>query len=69
MNTLLTIGILGVTSPELEEFAYSLNTVWVLIAAVLVFMMQAGFALVEAGFTRSKNTTNILFKNLMDFTL
>ena len=33
----------------------------------LVFFMQAGFALVEAGFTRSKNTTNILFKNLMDF--
>lgn len=44
-----------------------LNTFWVLFAATLVFFMQAGFALVEAGFTRSKNTTNILFKNLMNF--
>lgn len=44
-----------------------LNTFWVLITGALVFFMQAGFALVEAGFTRSKNTTNILFKNLMDF--
>jgi ammonium transporter, Amt family len=45
----------------------SVNTIWVLITGSLVFFMQAGFALVEAGFTRSKNTTNILFKNLMDF--
>ncbi len=51
------------------EYAFSLNTVWVLIAAALVFFMQAGFALVEAGFTRSKNTTNIMFKNLMDFVI
>lgn len=51
----------------IADYAYSLNTVWVLITAVLVFFMQAGFSLVEAGFTRSKNTTNILFKNLMDF--
>lgn len=54
---------------ELEEFAFSLNTVWVLIAASLVFFMQAGFALVEAGFTRSKNSNNILFKNLMDYVI
>ncbi|HEX2921399.1 MAG TPA: ammonium transporter [Bacteroidales bacterium] len=54
---------------EFAEFAFSLNTVWVLLAAALVFFMQAGFALVEAGFTRSKNTTNILFKNLMDFVI
>jgi Amt family ammonium transporter len=53
----------------LAEYAYSLNTVWVLVTAALVFFMQAGFALVEAGFTRSKNTTNILFKNLMDFVI
>ena len=46
---------------------YALNTFWVLFAAVLVFFMQTGFALVEAGFSRTKNTTNILFKNLMDF--
>lgn len=45
----------------------SLDTVWVLIAAMLVFFMQPGFALVEAGFTRSKNTANILMKNFVDF--
>ena len=46
-----------------------LDTVWVLIAAMLVFFMQPGFALVEAGFTRSKNTANILMKNFLDFML
>lgn len=43
------------------------NTIWVLIGAALVFFMQAGFSLCEAGFTRAKNTGNILMKNLMDF--
>lgn len=46
---------------------YPVNYVWTIVAAVLVFWMQAGFALVEAGFTRSKNTVNIFMKNLMDF--
>lgn len=68
MNTLITSNIALLFS-ELEEYAFSLNTVWVLIASALVFFMQAGFALVEAGFTRSKNTTNILFKNLMDYVI
>ena len=45
----------------------NLNVVWTLIAAILVFMMQAGFALVETGFTRAKNAANIMMKNLMDF--
>src|SRR3989344_4705066 len=49
------------------ELAYSINTVWVLLAAFLVFFMQAGFALVEAGFTRAKNAVNILMKNFSDF--
>ena len=52
---------------DLAALASSLDTFWILITGALVFFMQAGFALVEAGFTRSKNTTNILFKNLMDF--
>jgi len=47
----------------------SLNTVWMLLAAMLVFFMQPGFALCEAGFTRSKNTANILMKNFCDFML
>ena len=45
----------------------SVNTIWVLVGAALVFFMQAGFAMCEAGFTRAKNTGNILMKNLMDF--
>lgn len=52
-----------------QGMAMSLDSLWVLIAAALVFFMQAGFALVEAGFTRSKNTVNILTKNLIDFAL
>ena len=48
--------------------AYSaVNTIWVLLGAALVFFMQAGFSMCEAGFTRAKNTGNILMKNLMDF--
>ena len=45
----------------------SVNTIWVLFGAALVFFMQAGFSMCEAGFTRAKNTGNILMKNLMDF--
>ena len=45
----------------------AVNTIWVLLGAALVFFMQAGFAMCEAGFTRAKNTGNILMKNLMDF--
>ncbi|HEX9695893.1 MAG TPA: ammonium transporter [Actinomycetota bacterium] len=44
-----------------------LDTVWTLMAAFLVFLMQGGFAMVEAGFTRKKNAGNIVMKNLMDF--
>jgi Amt family ammonium transporter len=43
--------------------------VWTLVAAALVFFMQAGFAMVETGFTRAKNAVNILMKNLMDFAM
>jgi Amt family ammonium transporter len=54
-----------------EEIMSAINDnlfgVWFLIGAALVFWMQAGFAMVEAGFTRAKNTGNILMKNLMDF--
>lgn len=47
----------------------NLNYVWTLVAAALVFFMQAGFALVESGFTRAKNAVNIMMKNLMDFAI
>jgi Amt family ammonium transporter len=53
----------------MNELAISLDTVWMLLAAMLVFWMQPGFALCEAGFTRSKNSVNILMKNFVDFIL
>ena len=50
------------------EFS-AVNTIWVLVGAALVFFMQAGFAMVETGFTRAKNAGNIIMKNLMDFAI
>jgi Amt family ammonium transporter len=52
-----------------EEATLNLNIVWTCLAAFLVFFMQAGFAMVEAGFTRAKNAINIMMKNLMDFSI
>lgn len=52
-----------------EEVQMNLNIVWTCVAAFLVFFMQAGFAMVETGFTRAKNSVNILMKNLMDFAI
>jgi Amt family ammonium transporter len=63
-------GVVSAQEPDpLAEVTRGLNTSWVLITAFLVFFMQAGFAFVEAGLTRAKNTTNILMKNLMDFVM
>ncbi|MBN1671806.1 MAG: ammonium transporter [Kiritimatiellae bacterium] len=53
--------------PALEGVEIGLNTLWVLLAAFLVFFMQAGFGMVEAGFIRAKNACNILTKNFLDF--
>ena len=52
-----------------EAIQLIMNCVWTLVAAILVYFMQAGFAMCEAGFTRAKNTGNILMKNMMDFVL
>ena len=52
-----------------EELQANINVVWTCVAAFLVFFMQAGFAMVETGFTRAKNAVNILMKNLMDFSV
>lgn len=52
---------------EAEEVQYHADIVWTIVSAALVFFMQAGFAMVETGFTRSKNAANIMMKNLMDF--
>ena len=56
-------------APTVEEVALSVDTLWIVMAGILVFLMQAGFALVEAGFTRAKNTANIVMKNFMDFSV
>lgn len=53
----------------IEAVQNNLNIVWTCIAAFLVFFMQAGFAMLESGFTRAKNAVNILMKNLMDFSV
>ena len=47
----------------------AIDTLWILMAAVLVFFMQPGFAMLEAGLTRAKNAGNIVMKNFMDFAL
>jgi len=52
-----------------EEIQKNIDIVWTCVAAFLVFFMQAGFAMVESGFTRAKNTVNIMMKNLMDFSI
>lgn len=52
---------------NVDSLISSVDTIWVLLASILIFMMQLGFATVEAGFTRAKNTANILMKNLLDF--
>jgi Amt family ammonium transporter len=66
-----TIFLWGSSTFASEEASYAstvgIDTLWVLIAAFLVFFMQAGFGMVEAGFIRAKNTCNILTKNFLDF--
>ncbi|MBN1409439.1 MAG: ammonium transporter [Spirochaetales bacterium] len=51
----------------ISDLQGALTMVWVIVAAALVFFMQAGFAMVETGLTRAKNASNIMMKNLMDF--
>ena len=52
---------------QIADIIVGIDTMWVLMAAFLVFLMQAGFGMLEAGLIRAKNTANILMKNLMDF--
>ena len=62
-----TVAADSVATDTVAQLVSGVNTVWMLLAAMLVFFMQPGFALVEAGFTRTKNTANILMKNFVDF--
>jgi len=56
----------GLATVQVPDAQANLNLIWTMIAAILVFLMQAGFALVETGLTRSKNAVNIIMKNIMD---
>src|SRR6185436_970577 len=57
----------GPTGEEFGDVTLSLNIMWVLITGFLVFFMQAGFALVETGFTRNKNVAHTMLMNMMVF--
>ncbi len=59
----------SIEGEKVSDAKYMADTLWVLVAAFLVFFMQAGFAMVESGFTRAKNAVNILMKNLLDFSM
>ncbi len=70
---LLALGLTSAFAQEevtieetIGDLTLAIDTFWLMFAAFLVFFMQAGFALVEAGFVRAKNTTNILMKNVLD---
>ncbi len=61
-------GVFGQETVESQASGYdAVSTLWVLMAAILVFFMQAGFGMLEAGMIRAKNATNVLMKNLVDF--
>ena len=62
----LSTSVSASTAPNIQEIRMSLDSVWVVIGGILVFFMQAGFALIESGSVRSKNTVNVLMKNYMD---
>lgn len=63
----MTIMPLAAVMEEAKDYVNGLDTLWVCLGAMLVFWMQPGFALVEAGLTQSKNAANILMKNFVDF--
>lgn len=70
ISAALLISLLAATrvnaaDPTVESVSASIDMMWVMFRAVLVFLMHAGFAMVETGFTRSKNSLNILMKNML----
>jgi Amt family ammonium transporter len=69
LTLLLTTLLTTTATAETATAINNLDTLWVLIAAFLVFLMHLGFAMVETGFTRSKNSVNIIMKNIMTISL
>jgi Amt family ammonium transporter len=66
---LAALPALSALAADADAVQHNLDVVWTLIAGILVFTMQAGFALVETGMTRAKNAANIMMKNIFDFVL
>ncbi|MEN8671020.1 MAG: hypothetical protein ABF318_17980, partial [Ketobacter sp.] len=66
---LLLSAISGSAFAGEQELIVNMNTLWVVTASVLVFFMQAGFALLESGSTRAKNSINVMMKNFIDVCL
>lgn len=62
-----TSGHVFAQDPSTGDIVIQIDTIWLFIGSFLVFLMQAGFAMVESGFTRAKNAANLIMKNLMDF--
>ncbi len=69
LGLLTPMVVFAAEMPTPESNATAIDTVWVLIAAFMVFIMHAGFTCVEAGFTQSKNTVNIIMKNVMTISI
>lgn len=70
LAAVLTCSPLAALAAEAEPGRYSsVDTIWILLGAALVFFMQPGFAMLETGLTRAKNAGNIVMKNFMDFAL
>jgi Amt family ammonium transporter len=69
-NLIAAQEVIAATTKDIEEAVNAINgdlgMLWMLLAGILVFFMQAGFTLVETGMTRSKNAANIAMKNLLD---
>lgn len=69
MEQMVTMTQLSNAIQATQGVQFNMDILWTLIAAILVFFMQAGFAMVETGFVRAKNGGNVLMKNLMDFSM
>jgi Amt family ammonium transporter len=69
LSAVLGVGSLFAQELTMAEISAAFDMIWLVVAAALVFFMQAGFAMVETGLTRAKNASNIIMKNLMDFSV
>ena len=67
LSAVLGVGSLFAQELTMADVSAAFDMIWLVLAAALVFLMQAGFAMVETGLTRAKNAGNIIMKNLMDF--